>query len=273
MVYAMKSVAQIYNADAEREWLRLEKTPYQSIEFDVTMHYLLKHLPSTGKILDAGGGPGRYAIELCRRGYEVSLLDISEGCIEVARSKIQSEPKDVQERLVDFIVGDVRNLTHFESNHFDAVICLDPLSYLCDEKERRETVSNLMRITKPQGIICISVRGYFAVLRHMFEHFQENLLDASFDTLVKQGDILVQGVPVHFFRANEIKELAESSGLVTVEMAGCEGLSTGLRESSNQLKEDGARWARWMEVVLKTASEPAIVDMAGHILYVGRKLD
>ena len=107
----------------------------------------------------------------------------------------------------------------------------------------------------------------------MFENFQERLLDACFDKLVKDGDIEVQGVPVHFFRANEIRDLAGSSGLMTVQMIGCEGLSAGLKEPSNQLRKDGSRWERWMEVVLKTASEPAIVDAAGHILYIGRKLD
>ena len=151
----MKSVAQIYNAAPEQEWIRLEKTPYQSIEFDVTMHHLLKHLPSAGKILDAGGGPGRYSIELCRQGYEVILLDISERCIELAKSKIQSEPKEVRRRLLSFIVGDVQNLSCFDSNHFDAVLCLDPLSYICNEEKRRKTVSNLIRITKPQGMIFV----------------------------------------------------------------------------------------------------------------------
>ena len=58
------------------EWNRLVMDAYHSLEFLVTMHYLRKHLPETGKVLDAEGGPGRYAIELCRAGYAVILLDI-----------------------------------------------------------------------------------------------------------------------------------------------------------------------------------------------------
>ena len=268
----MKSVAQIYNENPHGEWRRLEETPFQSIEFHVTMHHLLKYLPDTGKVLDAGGGPGRYSIDLCRRGYEVVLLDISEGCVELAKSAVQSEPVKVRDRLLDFIVGDVRDLSCFESNHFDAVLCLDPLSYICDSGERGSVVSELNRITKSQGIVYIGVRGYFAVLRHMFKYFQERLLDSSFDELVKQGDILVGGVPVHFFRADEIRALAESSGLVSVGMAGCGGLSGGLEEACNQLRNDEARWQRWMDITLKTASEPAIVDLSPHILYIGKKL-
>jgi 2-polyprenyl-3-methyl-5-hydroxy-6-metoxy-1,4-benzoquinol methylase len=73
----MKKVAEAYNKNKEREWQRLTKDPYHSLEFTVIMHYLWKHLPPSGKILDAGGGPGRYSLELCRAGYEVVLLDIS----------------------------------------------------------------------------------------------------------------------------------------------------------------------------------------------------
>lgn len=50
-----------------REWDRLEGDPYNMLEYVVTMHYLEKHLPSEGLILDAGGGPGRYTIELRAR--------------------------------------------------------------------------------------------------------------------------------------------------------------------------------------------------------------
>ena len=75
----------------------------------------------------------------------------------------------------------------------------------------------------------------------------------------------------HVFRgARDISPLAESCGLTTLEMVGCEGLSTGLFEATNTVAEDPTKWERWVELVLETATEPAIVDMAAHILYIGR---
>ena len=72
----MRSVASIYDENAEGEWRRLAKSPYQSLEFSVTMDRLAEHLPGEGRVLDVGGGPGRYSIELCRRGYQVVLLEL-----------------------------------------------------------------------------------------------------------------------------------------------------------------------------------------------------
>ena len=73
-----------------------------------------------------------------------------------------------------------------------------------------------------------------------------------------------------FFGLLNCRQLAESCGLTTLEMVGCEGLSTGLFEATNTVAEDPAKWERWVELVLETATEPAIVDMAGHILYIGQ---
>ena len=45
----------------EREWLRLSDGE-GLVEFAITTPPLSQHLPSTGRVLDIGGGPGRYAI-------------------------------------------------------------------------------------------------------------------------------------------------------------------------------------------------------------------
>ena len=266
----MKSIASIYDGDPEAEWRRLQ-APYQSLEFMVTMDRLGKHLPKSGSILDVGGGPGRYAIELCRRGYQVLLLDISEGCLNLAEEKIRTEPKDVRERLQDTITGDVRDLSGLESSRFDAVLCLDPLSYLPSAEERSKALSELVRVAAAGGVVCITVRGYLAVLRHLLRHFRREVADPSFVDLLRTGNTLVQGVPVHFYRADEIRSLAEDGGLETLEMSGCEGLSSGLEEETNSLAQDEVAWKRWVDLILSTASNASIVDQAGHILYVGRK--
>jgi len=67
------------------EWERLTKHPYHRLEFDTTMHFLRKYLPKKGLVLDAGGGPGRYTIELAGLGYDVILLDLTLKLLEIAR--------------------------------------------------------------------------------------------------------------------------------------------------------------------------------------------
>lgn len=267
----MNTVDEKYNKDAEREWRRLVSDPYHSLEFLVNMHYVRKYCPKGGKVLDAGGGPGRYSIELCRAGYNVVLLDISSKNIATAKGKFKSEPESIQNRLSEFVVGDIRNLSRFKTNHFDAVLCLGgPLTHIGDEAERTTAVSELERVAKPGAVVCISVMGYLAMLRTVLMRASDELVDPAYQKLMKQGNNLVEGRVWHFFRADELRNLAESCGLKTIEMAGCEGLSTGLCDPTNLLAQDEAKWSHWVELVLKTSVEPAVVDMAEHILWVGR---
>jgi ubiquinone/menaquinone biosynthesis C-methylase UbiE len=225
--------------------------------------------PPGGKVLDAGGGPGRYSIELCRAGYEVVLLDISSKLIAIAKDKFKSEPEAIRNRLLEFVAGDIRNLSRFETNYFDAVLCLGgPLTHISDEAGRIAAMYELMRVAKPDAVVCVSVMGYLAMLRTVLRQASHELVDSSYQELMSQGNNLVGRDVWHFFRADEFRELAESCGLTTLKLAGCEGLSTGLSEATNRLGED--KWRRWVELVLETSAEPAVVDMAEHILYVGR---
>ena len=268
----MNQVAETYNKNPQREWERLVKDPYHTLEFFVTWHHLQKHLPPNGQILDAGGAPGRYALELCRAGYEVVLLDISSGLISLAKEKFKSEPYSVQKKLLEFVVGDILDLSRFETGRFDAVLCLGgPLTHISDEDSRLKAMSELVRVAKPGAIVCVSVMGYFAVLRTILARFSDELIDSSFQTLIEHGNTTVTGTIWHFFRADELRRDAERLGLTTLEMVGCEGLSTGLAEATNVLGQDEAKWKQWVEVVLKTSTEPAVVDMAEHILYLGKK--
>ena len=183
----MNQVAIAYDSNPQREWERLARDPYHSLEFLVTRHYLQKHLPPSGKILDAGGGAGRYSLELCRAGYKVVLLDISSGLIALAREKFESESEDVKKRLLEFVLGDIQDLSHFETNQFDAVLCLGgPLTHISDQVGRFKAMSELVRVAKPKAVVFVSVMGYLAVLRTVAVKFSDDLVDSSFQTFIEK---------------------------------------------------------------------------------------
>jgi SAM-dependent methyltransferase len=264
-------VAEAYNREPEREWCRLVQDPYHSLEFLVTMHYLRKYLPPTGRVLDAGGGPGRYALELCRSGYSVVLLDLSSECISLAREKFGNEPKAVRKRLLELAVGDIRQLSRRRTEEFDAVLCLGPLTHIGDEADREQAIAELVRVTRPGGVVCISVGGHLAALRTILLRCADELGTAAFAVLMTQGNALVGGMWWHFFRAGELRQCAEDGGLEILEMVGCEGLSTGLAEATNAIGRDREKWQSWLDAILSTATVPAVVDVAEHILCIGRK--
>jgi len=69
------------------------------------------------KILDVGCGTGRHAIELAKRGYNITGIDLSESQIQRAKEKAENVGLKI-----DFIVADARNLPF--DNEFDIAIML-----------------------------------------------------------------------------------------------------------------------------------------------------
>ena len=250
----------------------MEQSPYRELEFLVTMRYLHRFLPPDGIILDDGGGPGRYTLELCREGREVVLCDIAPGNIKLAEEKIRREPEIVRTQLRDAVVGDIRNLP-FPSNHFSAGLCLGgPLSHIPNPAERLQAVREIVRVTQPGGVVFLTGIGYLAVLRTVMIECDHELINGSLDEFLIDGNAnAFMNMRWHFFRAKELQELAESNRLTTITMVGCQGLSTGLEHDTDRLRLDEEKWQCWLKLLFDTASEPAIVDMAEHILYIGRK--
>jgi SAM-dependent methyltransferase len=266
-------IAETYNADPEREWNRLAKNAYRSLEFTITWHHLRLHLPSAGRILDAGGGPGRYSLELCRAGYDVTLLDLSEGNIALARHNFAAEPPEVQSRLQDATVGDVTNLSRYADGVFDAVLCLGGvLSHIQPAAARQKAVGELVRVVKPDGMVAITGVGYFAVLRTIMMEFNHEILWPTWPDFLQIRDSEgPTGTPWHWFTAADLRGLAEGADLKTITMAGCQGLSASLIDATNRLAEEPDKWQRWLDLLLRTSTDPAVVEMAEHILYIGRK--
>jgi ubiquinone/menaquinone biosynthesis C-methylase UbiE len=273
------AVREWYDAKANYEWKRLFQDAYHRLEFIVHMHFLDKYLPKEGLILDAGGGPGRYTIELAKKGYDVILLDLSPKCLEIAKREIRRAC--VEDKVKDVIEGSVTNLSIFEDNLFDGVICFGPLSHLIDKDEREHAASELVRVAKKKAPIFISVINRYGVYRTILQRLPEELIDPTHEKLFSEGIHLARTHPhdsgngftdAYFFHPRELKELFERKGVKTLDMATYEGLSSHLQEETNKIYNDPAKWKRWMEIILKTCNDPCILGLGEHLLYVGRKI-
>lgn len=267
-------VAAAYNGDPLREWNRLAEDAYHALEFNVTWDALIRRLTPGVRVLDAGGGPGRYSLALCRAGYQVTLFDLSVGHLDVARSEFAAQPEAVRGRLEAIVQGDIRDLSRWADGAFDAALCLGgPLSHLSQETDRRVAALELARVVRPGGLVFLTGVGKLAVMRWMLNYQSDELTADFFEEFLRGGNISgPTRTPWHFFRADELRALGESCGLETLEMLGCQGLSASLDDATNRLAaERPDLWQAWQRLVLQTASEPALVDTAEHILWIGKK--
>ena len=273
-------VKDYYDKNATREWGRLVQDGYHKLEFIVTMHFLEKYLPRKGLILDAGGGPGRYTVELARRGYDVVLFDLSPECLKEAERRIRAA--GVKNRVKNVVQGSITDLSEFTDESFDAVLCLGALSHLPRKKDRESAASELVRLTKVGKPVFISVINLYGVFRTVLQRLQYELLAPSHSRMFTEGvhraewhkdEPNYQGFPdAYFFLPPELKKLFERHGVETLEMATCEGLSSHLKEETNKIYEDERKWKFWLTLILKTCTDPCILGLGEHFVYVGRRI-
>ena len=270
-----------YDEGAEREWGRLVRDAYHRLEFMITMHFLDKYLPKKGLILDAGGGPGRYTIELAKKDYDVVLQDLSPKCLEIAKREI--EKAGVKGKVKEIVEGSITDLSEFAEESFDAVLCLGALPHLIERKDRDVAASELVRVAKKNAPIFVSVIGLYGVFRTILQRLPYSSIDPSREEIFSKGIFRVKEVKWHkhesgkgfidsyFFHPTELKELFESHRVRTLEMATCEGLSSHLQEETNRIYEDKKKWEFWLNMLVRTCNDPIILGLGEHFLYVGRR--
>lgn len=114
-------------------------------------------LPAGAQILDVGCGPGELVVNLTRRGYTVSGIDISTEMITSARALITQSGLPGADRLA---VGDIEQLA-FEQERFDAVIASGVIEY---QKDDRAALSEMRRVLRSGGYLIVNVTSRYAYL-------------------------------------------------------------------------------------------------------------
>jgi SAM-dependent methyltransferase len=265
-------VRDYYTTQVRKEWIRLVRDAYHRLELETTLHFLENYLPKSGRILDAGSGPGRYTLELARRGYTLSALDLTPANLAFAQRRVKQAGLD--RHVPEFIEGTITDLACWSDNTFDGVICLGgPLSHLIDKKERHKAILELIRVSKPGAPIFVSVMSRLSVMVVELMLFQHEIGDTTHQEIRATGNIdgTTGFTACHFYLPEELRQAFDLDTVNYVTMAGLEGLGANHRKKINQLAGDGQRWADWKVTHFETCTHPSVVGLSEHMLIVVRK--
>lgn len=106
-------------------------------------------LHTCSDILDLGCGRGRHSINLARKGYNVTGIDLSEEAIKTAREHAESQNVD----NLTFHVRDMRNPL---PETFDAIVNLfTTFGYFLDDRENARVFDSVVAMLKNEGIFVL----------------------------------------------------------------------------------------------------------------------
>ncbi len=184
-------------------------------------------------ILDIGCGTGRHSIELAKRGYKMTGLDLSEKMLEVARENAKApsppdplSPKGIEGELdIEWVNADARNFAL--DKIYDGAICLCEGSLGLIEKGENPVEHDLSvyrgiaKHLKPNAPLVVTCLNGYSVIRQMKDEF---IADGRFNpaTMVSNymdewslpsGTKQIQ-IYERLFIAPEVVHLLEQAGFV-----------------------------------------------------------
>ena len=182
------------------------------------------------KIADIGAGTGRYSVELCHRGYDVTAVELVKHNLEILRAKHEN---------IKTWQGDARNLSFLDDKSFDITLLFGPLYHLHGDEEKLKALTEARRITKKGGIILVAyVMNEYSVISYCFkEHKWSEVaakggLSPDFHTICTEEDLY------DYVRLEDIDRLNKAAGLERIKIISADGAADYMRRELNEMSEE-----------------------------------
>jgi len=185
------------------------------------------------KILDIGCGTGRHSIELAKRGYTVTGIDLSECMLERAIEKARESNVKV-----DFINADARDLKFEKEFDLALIICEGGFPLMETDEMNFKILQNAAKSLKNKGkLILTTLNGLFPLFHSVKDYINSNSTEErssenTFDLMTfrdkstikitdDNGNTKIIKCDERYYVPSEITWLLKSLGFKKIGIYGC----------------------------------------------------
>jgi ubiquinone/menaquinone biosynthesis C-methylase UbiE len=279
MSYDTQGLQRYFDGFGEKEWERLERTLQGRNNYAVHKRFLDHHIRPGMRVLDIGSGPGRFAIDMVSVGAKVTVADLSQVQLDLARKRLADRGLDGH--IESFRQLDVVDLEGIEDGSFDAVVCYGGvLSYT--REHHVNGIGELARVVRPGGVILTSVMSLYGTLRlvgpldaakvqeMVATHMDwQAVLDGA-SVVYTRLDSTEFHQPIALFTSVGFREALQRAGLEVESLASANPIVPTYQALPNfEANPAAERTLRELEVAV--CDYPGLVDAGGHLLAVARR--
>ena len=221
------------------------------VEFITSMKYINEYLSANDKIVDIGAGAGRYSIELKKKGYDVTAVELCRPNI----GKIK-----VNDPTLKVVEANATDLSMFKDDEFDVAIMFGPMYHLYSKQDKLKALSEAKRISK-KYIFVTYIMNEYSVIEYAFKdnHYKEikDKLDENYH--IDDKDALFFQV-----RIEDIDELNNECDLKLIKRFASDGPSDYMRSYINNMDEE--TFNAYIDFHLKTCERKELLGASSHVV-------
>jgi cyclopropane fatty-acyl-phospholipid synthase-like methyltransferase len=255
------------------EWDRLEG-PEGSLELARSMTILDQHLLAGSRVLDLGGGPGRYSFELARRGHSVVLADLSPALIEQARARLAE--LELQDRIESIDEVNAEDLGRYASESFDAVVAFGPFYHFLLEDERSRAACEMARVLRAGGLAFVAfvprtsgIAGLIERAARRPEQVSAETLRVAAETGVFRNASNTGFQEGYYAMPGEIEALLADAGFDVVASVSLRSIAYGVEKDLDAL--DHVLRAEVDRLIVSMSRRPEVIATSGHAVVIARR--
>lgn len=262
----VENVRKFYDETVDYEWRRLDR---HQVEFELSKRYINRYIKPHDRVLDLGGGPGKYALYLSKLGCQVTLADLSQKNINFAQNKALELGLSLNAIRVD-----CRDLSEIENEHYDHVLCMGPMYHLQEEGDRITTINECMKKLKPNGTIFVAfVSSYSFVWDYLIGNPSLILNEERrlhLNNIVDDANFIGHGFSDNFFiRPKDVIPFFQQFEIEKLHLLNCESFLY-LREPE-LVSQPPEVVTAWLDLAEQVCEREDLLSLAEHLMYIGKK--
>ncbi len=242
-------------------------------EFERIKSLIDKHIPfSASKIIDIGGGTGKYSEWLARKGHQVHLVEPVYKHIKLAQNRAYKLKNKFSVHL-----GEARKL-EFPNNFADLIILHGPLYHLQKKKDRDLTICEAKRVLKHNGIILGFAINYTAStlvgllngLIHKKSFFEMCKEELTFGIHNPPDDFPWLLAEAYYHKPEQLKDEFVNQELIHLNTYAVEGMSWLDKDYFTNMMDD-KKQKTLLELVQLTENDNYLLPFSPHMMIAVQK--
>jgi len=265
-----RNIELFYNKASEET--RLDKG-MGVFEFERIKSLIEKYISSsTSKIIDVGGGTGKYSEWLAKKGHQVYLIEPVSKHLEIAKNRANKLKNKFCIQL-----GESRNL-EFPNNFADLIILHGPLYHLQKKEDRDLTIREAKRVVKNNGIILGFAINYTASTlvgllnglihkKTFFEMCKQELTDGIHNPPNDFPWLLTEA---YYHKPEQLKQEFVTQGLTYLNTYAIEGMSWLDKDYFANMFNDKKKHTL-LELIKITENDSSLLSLSPHMMIAVKK--